>query len=331
MVDMNLAVGKPKRHDFRILASAVLCLGLANLAGAQTHYPYSEWVNRLRYADSVSAFAAKQPKLHAMLIRLLKPLEQASRLEEWEAGMAKDAEKVSSKAMLVGENPPGKESLTRLPHVGQDTLDTLRLIAKNELKRALETTADMTDDRIDSLLAPVESNYWEVLKIAKAKNLGIVRRYEQKFGPGAPQLNLLEALAANVLQHAGPPFGPGENGAGPLEMVAGYGTTYFLAYQYRGPSIPRQLTVGSLLQLGIRWYQFDPWGNSRFWRLMTPSYLTLGAAWGGKDDWFLLWPRDNDLNPGGFLEISGFQLAVIPGDNTKVYLGRRFQVVPYFF
>ena len=61
MVDMSPAVGKPKRHIFRLLAGAILCLGLAKMAGAQTHYPYSEWVNRLRYADSVSAFATKQP------------------------------------------------------------------------------------------------------------------------------------------------------------------------------------------------------------------------------------------------------------------------------
>jgi hypothetical protein len=325
MAGMIPTIRKAKMRESLLLAGALLGLGLSNGAEAQTRYPYSEWARRFHYADSVSDFADKQPKLHDMLLRLIKPMESGAGLKEWEAGSTQDTLKTSTKAWLSGEHPPKQE-----PQIGQDTLDTLRILAKNELKSALES-AGMTDDRIDSLLAPVESNYREALKIAKAKNLRIVDRYLQKFGPGAPQLNLLETFAASVLQHAGPPFGPGENGTGPLEMVAGYSTTYFLAYQYRGPSIPKQLTVGSLLQWGIRWYQFDPWGQSKFWRLMTPSYLTLGAAWGGKEDWFLLWPRDNDFNPGGFLEISGVQLAVIPGDNTKVYLGRRFQVVPYFF
>ena len=338
---MNPSIRTPKpfmadKVDHRpvksaLLAGAILCLALGERANAQTQYPYSEWVKRFHYADSVSNFAARQPRLHDMLLRLLKPLEEAARLEGTEAPEKKDAQsekdrpEVSAKALLSGAKPPGK-----ILEMDQSILDSLRLLAKNELMDALDSTAGMTPDRIDSLLAPVESNYRKELKIAKARNLKIVDRYLRKFGPGAPQLNLLETFAANILQHA-PLFGPGGDGAGPLELVAGYSTTYFLAYQYSGASIPKELTVGSLLQLGIRWYQFDPWGQSKFWRLLTPGYLTLGAAWGGKDDWFLLWPRDNDFNLGGFLEISGVQLAVIPGENTKVYLGRRFQVVPYFF
>lgn len=300
-----------------------LCLGLFCMAPVRADdpmYSLGQMASGLREADSLADFASRYPSKHDSLLKLLRPLH-GNRLPIAVYLELKQKTDLSAKKRLDRPSPPDLKL---------EDMDWIHDVAKSELRKSMDA-AKVSEDKQDSLLAPVNQYYSIMRDSARARNLEIVRRYEMKFGPRAPRLNLLETFFAAVLQKA-PGFGPGPEGPGRLEWVASYSTTYFFAYQYQGASYPKEFTLASMLEFGLRCYQFTTWGppNSKL-GLLTPDYVSAGLAWSGNRDWFFVWPGDGELNLGGFLDVGGFKIAVIPGENTKVYLGRQFQVVPYLF
>ena len=175
-------------------------------------------------------------------------------------------------------------------------------------------------------LQPAMELYSHLLSASLETSFIKLGRYERKFGPGSVRLNLLE-VGLNMALSPVPGFGPDEQGwPGAWEAVAAYSTNWLGVRD-------SEVFAGSLLQLGLRHYNFAPgWGEQSSWRqLAQPSQFSFGAALAGEPDAPLIWPLRGEERWGAFAVWGSIQVAYLFGDEDRWLIGRQFQFLPALF
>jgi len=297
-----------------------LGMGLALSAKNDTPFTLSQLADSALVADSLADFETVNPLLHKKLRAACATLKRVEL----------SVDDIDFTDMLKATTPEAlDEERLDLGKVLRD-LELVKTLFINELKAAL-IAAEVDDERILSLREPVTAYQRTQLQAAYDRNRNRLFRYEQKYGPHAPRLNIFEASISYGLQGVYP-FGPNQSGPGPLEPVLRYSTTWVVAYNDSLNDIPSNLQFGALWQVGLRCYLFSaPDKRPSFSSFITPSYISAGlAVASAKRNWFLL-ANDESWDYGAFLDIGVMQAAVTFGDNTRIFVGRQFQVIPYLF
>lgn len=271
-------------------------------------------------ADSLSKFHVAEPLLHAKLKNACLTLKSVENIKD-DLGFLE---------ILKAQNPSAlKASKTDMGKVLRE-VELVKTLFINELKSALQA-AGISDDRILSLREPITAYQRHQVQKAFERNENKLARYEQRFGPTSPKLNILEAGLTYALQ-AVPGFGPSDNGPGFIEPVFRYSTTYAVLYTDRSQDIPNSLIFGSLWECGMRFYWYSDANDSpSFWSLLKPLSIGVGAAFAASQrDWFFL-INDETFDPGLFVDLGAIKAAMTFGDNPRIFVGRQFQLVPHLF
>ena len=160
------------------------------------------------------------------------------------------------------------------------------------------------------------------------RTLERLRRYELKFGPGAPRLNVMEVLLSYCFQTVrGFGYDP-EEGPGPWEWIASIATTYFTRTK-------AHTDIVSAAELGLRRYRFkEGWGGGGWRGYVKPRYFSFGIAVAGQKTGPLVMPwRYVEPQIGGFVSWGDVKLAVVSGSgrDTRWLLTKQVQLVPLVF
>jgi len=279
-------------------------------------YTFQDLADSATVADSLAGFSSASPEMHAKLESDFALLRRADSL----TARPQSFPDLLKKPFASTPDPVRPKDL-------QESVERIQDVFLNDLRPLLDS-AGIPAERIRSLRKPITEFQTEDLKLAMERNDIRLSRFQQKFGPGAPRLNVLEVGFAYLLQGV-PGFGPGPKGPGPLELVCAYSTSYVMVYN--GADIPGQFMISSVWETGLRWYWFGA-SNSRysFWSMLKPSYFSVGGAFSSHRNWFFV-AHDEAWEPGFFVDIGGFKSAVLFGNEVRVFLGRQFQLVPYLF
>lgn len=156
-----------------------------------------------------------------------------------------------------------------------------------------------------------------------------LRRYEVKYGPGSPRLNVVEVLLNAGLQRWSV-FAPGKNGPSPYEALLAYSTSYVTLDQ-RNDARPV-----SVLEAGVRRYTFswDPESRSVWARMLKPRHGSLGVAMAEQRDGALRWPltaAGGSSRVGPFLTWGDLKVAALFGPESRFLLSRQMQLLPNLF
>lgn len=157
-----------------------------------------------------------------------------------------------------------------------------------------------------------------------------LRRYEVKYGPGAPRLNAVEVLLNAGLQRLWGLTGPGPNGPSPYEGLLAYSTSYVTVDDHD------QAVPVSVLEIGARRYTFgwDPETASVWARLLKPRYGSLGVAIAERRDGAMRWPLTDagkTSRVGPFLTWGDLKVAVLLGPDSQWLLSRQMHLLPNLF
>jgi hypothetical protein len=205
-------------------------------------------------------------------------------------------------------------------------LDSLVRLTRAELRFAMErrTPAPVSNDSVDLLLAPYDALQRLQLERAIGSSLEKLNRYERKYGPDAPQLNIVE-VGLNYLAQWVPQFTPTADGwPSRLEIVASYVPTYLTSVDQRA----RPVTVA---ELGLRSYLWKRgWGGSTG-SVLRPGYLSYGLAIAGERDGAFVSPIAGERRLGAFVGWGQLKIAVIGGSEPRVLFTRQMQIVPWVF
>ena len=295
---------------FSILSVSLLPLSISDA------YTFKDLADSAAVADSLAGFSQANPEMHAKLESDFVLLRRTDSL----TARPQSFSDLLKRPMTASPGPIRAKDL-------EQSVERIKDVFINDLRPRLDS-AGVSEERSRSLRKPITEFQTEDLKLAMDRNDVRLSRFRQKFGPGAPRLNVLEVGFAYLLQGV-PGFGPGPKGPGPLEPVCAYSTSYVMVYN--GADIPGQLMISSAWETGLRWYWFGASDSPySFWSLLKPSYLSIGAAFSSRREWFFL-AHDEAWDPGFFVDIGGFKSAVLFGDEIRVFLGRQFQLVPYLF
>jgi hypothetical protein len=164
---------------------------------------------------------------------------------------------------------------------------------------------------------------------AQREGLARLRRYEVKYGPGSPRLNVVEVLLNAGLQRLSV-FAPGKNGPSPYEALLAYSTSY-ATIDRRDDTRPV-----SVLEAGVRRYTFgwDPDSRSVWARMLKPRYGSLGVAIAERRDGALRWPLSGageTSRVGPFLTWGDLKVAVLLGPDSRFLLSRQMHLLPNLF
>lgn len=205
-------------------------------------------------------------------------------------------------------------------------LDTLVRVTRFELRRAMEarTPTPVSDDSVDLLLAPYDALQRLQLERGIGLSLEKLNRYERKYGPDAPQLNVVE-VGLNFVAQWFPAFRPDSLGwPSRLEVIASYVPTYLTAVDSRAQAV-------TVAEVGFRSYLWKRgWGGSTG-SVLKPGYLSYGIAIAGDRDGAFVSPLRGTSRVGAFFGWGQTKLAVIGGARTRVLVTRQLQVVPWLF
>jgi len=271
-------------------------------------------------ADSLAGFEAVKPELHA------KFRSAALSLKKMEARQ----DGIDFTDILKATSPQAFAEIPADLGKAMREMEFIKRVTLNELKDAL-VEKGVPAERIISLREPISAYQMAQLKNAYDESRNRLFRYEQRYGPGAPRLNIAEAGLAYLLQGLYP-FGPNRKGPGPLEPVARYSTSWVLTYSEELEDIPRAFTVGALYEFGLRWYWYSaPDARPGFWGLLKPNFLSAGYAMAASNrPWFFL-GNDESFDPGFFVDVGLIKVAMTFGDYSRVFVGKQFQFIPYLF
>ena len=204
-------------------------------------------------------------------------------------------------------------------------LDSLTRLMAAELRFAMEARQPaVSDDSVDIILAPLTALNFARLNVSIEQSLEKLNRFERKYGPGAPQLNIAE-VGLNYLAQWVPLFQPnGEGWPSRWEVVASYVPTYLTIADEQ----VRPVTVG---EVGLRGYLWRRgWGGAAG-GLLRPGYLSFGVAVAGARDGAFVSPLQGKARIGAFLGWGQAKIAVLGGSERRVIVTRQFQVVPWVF
>ncbi len=303
-------------------ALIAVCLLTSIPLQARNSQPFTiaQFADSALVADSLANFERAQPKLHAKFRAAALSLKSLEIRDETISFT--DALK-ATKPLALKENPADLGKAMR-------DIEFIKVVTLNELKDALDS-AKIPEERILSLRQPLTVYQQAELKSAYDRSRNRLFRYEQRYGANSPSLNFLEAGVAYALQGLYP-FGPNQNGPGPLEPVLRYSTTWFLAHNESVNDLPRNFQVAALWELGLRCYWYSaPDARPSLLGLLKPSFIAAGyAAAPAERNWFF-WVNEEPFDSGFFIDIGILKAAVTFGENRRIFLGRQFQIVPYLF
>lgn len=285
-------------------------------------YTLGALVSAARAGDSVAMLRSSNPAVHARIAELLARLDRPEVTSLPLALVAQPdrvtgAERHARFAFVArAERPAGAPGLSR---VDGPAIDTLAMVMAQELPRALEPIVG--EDSTDRLLAPLEAFNFARRNQSIAMSLEKLRRYERKFGPGSPRLNVVEVLLNYGAQWL-PGFAPNREGwPGALEVVASYVPTYLTVVDGSGRAV-------SVAELGIRRYL---WGRDAGSSPLNPSHVSIGLAIAGERDRVLASPWRGDPRLGAFLGWGGAKVAYVGGPENRWLITRQMQIIPWVF
>lgn len=155
-----------------------------------------------------------------------------------------------------------------------------------------------------------------------------LRRYEIKFGPGAPRLNPVETSVNYVLERIpGIGFGPNIRGPGALEFVAAYTNTDLTT---DGNATNLRLVSGA--NVGLRVYTFDTTSTrGTIGNLLHPGNIALGMASFSPTDRPLDSPFRTGRRLGGFVDWGAMRVSAVLGHDWRALIGTGAQLIPHLF
>lgn len=204
-------------------------------------------------------------------------------------------------------------------------LDSLSRLTVAELKFAMEgRQPPVSDDSVDIILTPYTALQRGELQVSIATSLEKLNRFERKYGPDAPRLNLAE-VGLNYVAQWVPPFRPNADGwPSRLELVASYVPAYLTIANDKA----RAVTVA---ELGLRSYLWQRgWGGAAG-GVLRPGYLSFGVAVAGDRDGAFVSPLRGTARVGGFVGWGETKIAVLGGHQRRFLITRQMQLLPWVF
>ena len=165
---------------------------------------------------------------------------------------------------------------------------------------------------------------------AQEEGLARLHRYEIKYGPGSPRLNVVE-VALNAGLERLSLFGPGPRGPSPWEALLAYSTSYVTVDDHGDAK------AVSVLEAGLRRYTFswDPQERRLWLRLLRPRYGSAGVAIAEARDGALRWPlrgaSEKSTRVGPFLTWGDYKVAVLVGSDSRWLVSRQVHLLPNLF
>jgi hypothetical protein len=186
---------------------------------------------------------------------------------------------------------------------------------------------------VATLFGPANALGTRVLQMARDANTEKLRRYEIKYGPRSPRLNLAEVGLNYVAQLAVPGFRPSaDKGPSPLELVASYKTTDLTAAKNDSADLTVRLV--STGQLGLRVYRFNGTCGTGNWvvaNLVHPCQSSGGFFVMGPRDATLLRTWGSDSRAGVYVARGNYHAGYVFGGARRVVVGTGVQIVPFVF
>lgn len=267
-----------------------------------------------RIGDSIAGFRTSAPVVDSIVQALLRHLDRPELralplrvLGDHRASMSV----VGRKARPVGYTARDTIALNQLAEVvGQEYREALA----SRLSRAA----------IDSLLDPFEA--FDIVRRAASKDMSLekLRRFERKYGPGTPKLNLAEVVLNFGAQWL-PAFRPNDEGwPSRHEVVAAYVPTYLTIADEKA----RAVTV---IEVGVRSYIWNPRWGGRAGGVLRPGHVSFGAALAGEADGAVTNPLKGRSRFGAFFGWGDAKVAWVGGRESRVLVTRQVQLVPWGF
>lgn len=312
------------RHSSPRLLALAAALGTAALpTGAQaTRFDTSlvhtltlgALVRAAQAGDSMAGFKTTSPDVHALFTRSIARLD---RPEIERIGLELLASRQAGLGVVSRRQRP-----TSLSAQEAAALDTLARVMGEELPDALAPV--ISHDSANRLLDPLEALTFARRGVSIAQSLEKLRRFERKYGPGSPRLNVVE-VGLNFVAQWIPAFRPSPEGwPSRLEVVASYVPTYLTVANGKA----RAVTVA---EFGPRVYVWrEGWGGRRGGKLR-PGYISFGAALAGERDGALSSPFRGASRFGAFVGWGDAKIALIGGRAARLLVTRQVQLVPWVF
>jgi hypothetical protein len=321
----------PRAGRARQLAMAVaLGASLAAPVGAQETFTLGAIVDSLQAAAREVDLSTREPVASGMLDSIATLFRDAGARGFAVGELADAITQRRPSAGTVARWEPERYRLLSQPWFRQAVI-VLAQIGNTPLRRHL-VAPQFTQARANELLAPLNALGRAVRAAAMANGEEKLRRYEIKYGPDSPRLNLAEVGLNYVAQLWIPALGPTRDGwPSPYEIIAAYRATELTVTESETDKLTARLVSAG--QLGIRKYHFRPgWGTgSRLAQLLRPRESSIGA--------FVMGPRDTPLHrvwgegarAGAFIGWGTAHLGYVFGPHRRLVLGTGTQLIPYAF
>jgi hypothetical protein len=267
-----------------------------------------------RLADSLSALATQLPAAHTILQR------QFDRLPPDRVG----AVRLQQLALEHAEFSAVARRRYRALSLGEfAAVDTIAIVLQQTEARL--TAAVGAEQRVAILTPMYAYRYWR-REQSMAASVEKLRRFERKYGPGAPTRNAAEVMLNYAAQWV-PAFQPNAEGwPSRGEVIASYVPTYVAL-----PTTRESIDAMTLLEAGLRLYIWrDGWGGERG-GVLRPSHVSFGLLAAGERDGALQMPWRGTSRLGGFIGWGAAKFGVIGGPTPRVLFTRQVQLVPWVF
>lgn len=314
-----------RRHA---IAFAAILAFVPHITSAQS-YTLGGILQRLRDAEQIVAFATTNPVVDKRLAVLT---DYFANSHASDLTLDDLADIVTRRSVSIGTvarwDREAVNSYTAKPF--RDSVSSLTTVAHGSLEAALQ--AKLTKTELDNLYKPIDSLGTLILVLARANNQEKLRRYEIKYGPSSPHLNVAEVGLNYIAQLAVPGFLPSDDGyPAPFELVATYRTTDLTAAQSATSHVTAR--VLSTAQLGLRMYGFGEncGKGSRFADLLNPCQSSLGAFFASPTDGALAQPWKTGSRSGFYLARGKYHLGYVFGSQQRIVFGTDQQILPYVF
>jgi hypothetical protein len=174
----------------------------------------------------------------------------------------------------------------------------------------------------------MEALQTRALVLVQAASTEKLRRYEIKFGPGAPRLNPVETSINWVLERVpGIGFGPNLRGPSPVEVVAAYTNTDLTT-----DGSAQNLRLVSAANVGLRFYTFDTTSTrGTLGQILHPGTISLGMSSFSPTDRPLDSPLRTGRRLGAFLDWGSVRVSAAVGHDWRALIGSGAQLIPHLF
>lgn len=204
-------------------------------------------------------------------------------------------------------------------------LDSLTRLTVAELRFAMEgREPPVSDDSVDIILTPLTALHLNTLNVSIEQSLEKLNRFERKYGPDAPRLNIVE-VALNYAAQWVPLMRPTPEGwPSRWEVITSYVPTYLTIVDEKA----RPVTVG---ELGLRGYLWGRGWGGKEGGVLRPGYMSFGLTVAGARDGAFVSPLEGDARVGAFLGWGEAKIAVLGGSGRRVLVTRQMQLIPWVF